>query len=248
MNDPQGLAFDTVAVDYDRGRPGWPAAMLEGIEAADVLDLAAGTGKLTRLLLQRYRRVVAVEPLAGMRALLPPQAEVLEGSAEAIPVPDAMFDAAFVAEAFHWFDSTAAAGELARVLRPNGTMLVCFNKWRAPYEPPIGRRAERVLQKRCARLPPPGGAKVESGAWRQGFAGQPFTALETHRYDHELVTDRDGVAAYYASTSATAQLPPAERAALRTELVAALADAPYRLLLTAHVHTARRWRRRVRHA
>lgn len=242
MNDPQGLAFDAVAADYDRGRPGWPAAMLEGIEAADVLDLAAGTGKLTRSLVERYRRVVAIEPLPGMRALLPPQAEVLEGSAEAIPAPDAAFDAAFVAEAFHWFDSRAAASELARVLRPDGAILVCFNTWRAPYEPPIGRRAERVLQKRCVGLPPPGGAKVESGAWRRGFAGQPFTTLETHRYDHELVTDREGVAAYYASTSATAQLPPAERAALRTELVAALADVRYRLPLTAHAHTARRMR------
>jgi 16S rRNA A1518/A1519 N6-dimethyltransferase RsmA/KsgA/DIM1 with predicted DNA glycosylase/AP lyase activity len=61
MSDPQGLTFDT-------------AAMLEGIEAVDVLDLAAGTGKLTNLLLERYHHVIAVEPLPGMRALLPPAA------------------------------------------------------------------------------------------------------------------------------------------------------------------------------
>jgi SAM-dependent methyltransferase len=240
MSDPQGLTFDSVAVDYDRGRPGWPAAMLEGIEATDVLDLAAGTGKLTRLLLERYRHVVAVEPLAGMRELLPPQAEVLGGSAEAIPLPDRSVDAAFVAEAFHWFDSAAAVRELARVLRPGGTVLVCFNDWRGPYQPPIGDRAQALLQEIWSRLPPPGGPKVDSGEWKLGFGGQPFTPLEEGSYEHEMETDRDGVAAYYVSTSSTAQLPPAERAALRAELVDALADVPYRLLLTARVFTTRK--------
>jgi SAM-dependent methyltransferase len=239
MSDPQGLTFDTVAADYDRGRPGWPAAMLDGIEAVDVLDLAAGTGKLTRLLLERYRRVIAVEPLPGMRALLPPQAEIVDGSAEAVPLPERSVDAAFVAEAFHWFDSAAAVRELARVLRPGGTVLICFNRWRAPYAPPIGEQAERVLEARWARLPPPGGPKIESGEWTLGFAGQPFTPLQARSYDHEMETGRDGVAAYYVSTSATAQLPPAERADLRAELVDALADAPYRLLLTAQVYTTR---------
>jgi SAM-dependent methyltransferase len=240
MSDPQGLTFDRVAVDYDRGRPGWPAAMLEGIEAVDALDLAAGTGKLTRLLLERYQHVIAVEPLPGMRALLPRQAEVLDGSAEEVPLPARSVDAAFVAEAFHWFDSTAAVRELARVVRPAGTVLVCFNVWRGPYEPPIGARAERVLKERWARLPPPGGPKVESGEWKVGFAGQPFSALEGRSFDHEMETDREGVAAYYSSTSSTAQLAPAERAELRAELVGALADVPYRLPLTALVYTARR--------
>jgi SAM-dependent methyltransferase len=129
-----------------------------------------------------------------------------------------------VAEAFHWFDSAAAVRELARLLRPVGTVLVSFNTWRGPYEPPIGKRAERVLEERWARLPTPGGPKVESGEWKLGFAGQPFSSLEERRYDHEMETDRDGVAAYYSSTSSTAQLPPPERAELRAELVDALAD------------------------
>jgi SAM-dependent methyltransferase len=240
MSDPQGLTFDSVATDYERGRPGWPPEMLDGIDAVDVLDLAAGTGKLTRLLLEHYRHVIAVEPLAGMRALLPPQAEVLDGSAEAVPLPDTSVDAAFVAEAFHWFDSHAAVRELARVLRPGGTVLVCFNEWRAPYDPPIGDRAEAVLEERWARLPPPGGPRVESGAWRLGFVGQPFSPLEERSYDHEMKTDRIGVAAYYVSTSSTAQLSPAERTELRDELVDVLADVPYRLLLTARTYRARR--------
>jgi SAM-dependent methyltransferase len=189
---------------------------------------------------QRYHRVIAVEPLPGMRALLPRQAEVLDGSAEAVPVPDCSVDAAFVAEAFHWFDSTAAVRELARVLRPAGTVLVCFNTWRGPYEPRIGDWAARVLEQRYAWLPPPGGPRVESGEWKLGFVGQPFSPLEARSYDHKMETDRDGVAAYYSSTSSTARLPPAERAELRAELVDVLADVRYRLLLTAQVHTARR--------
>src|SRR5207248_3608785 len=132
MSDPQGLAFDPVAEDYDLGRAGWPAELLDGIEAEHVLDLAAGTGKLTKQLVERFPSVTAVEPLAGMRAVLArnvPEADVLAGGAEEIPLGDASADAAFVAEAFHWFDSAAAVRELARVLRPGGALVVCFNDW-----------------------------------------------------------------------------------------------------------------------
>jgi hypothetical protein len=97
-----------------------------------------------------------------------------------------------------------------------------------------------VLEECWARLPPPGGPKVESGEWKLGFVGQPFSPLEARSYDHEMETDRDGVAAYYSSTSSTAQLPPAERAELRRELVDAMADVRYGLLLTARVYTARK--------
>jgi DJ-1/PfpI family len=101
----------------------------------------------------------------------------------------------------------------------------------------IRARLRRLAEK---GTPPPGGPKVDSGEWKLGFGGQPFTPLEEGSYEHEMETDRDGVAAYYVSTSSTAQLPPAERAALRAELVDALADVPYRLLLTARVFTTRK--------
>lgn len=92
---------------------------------------------------------------------------------------------------------------------------------------------------RRLQRPPTRGA-ASGGEWKLGLVWQPFSPLEARSYDHEMETDRDGVAAYYSSTSSTAQLPPAERAELRAELVDALADVRYRLLLTAHVHTARR--------
>jgi SAM-dependent methyltransferase len=239
MSDPQGLAFDSFAADYDLGRPGWPPEVLEGIEGDDVLDLAAGTGKLTSLLVHEYRHVIAVEPLASMRAFITREADVLDGTAEAIPLPDASVDAVFVAEAFHWFDSAAAVTEIARVLRRGGALVICFNDYR-PYEPPIGDAALSALEERWSRLPAPGGPKVQSGEWKLGFADQPFTPLAERAIDHELVTDREGVAAYYVSVSSMGSLPEAERLALRADLIDALADVPYRLALTARVFTTRR--------
>jgi SAM-dependent methyltransferase len=239
VSDAQGLAFDSFAADYDRGRPAWPPELLEGIEGQDVLDLAAGTGKLTSLLVRNYPHVIAVEPLASMRAFITPEADVLEGTAEAIPLPDDSVDAVFVAEAFHWFDSPAAVAEIARVLRRGGALVVCFNDY-GPYDPPIGDAARAALEERWSRLPPPGGPKVQSGEWRRGFEGQPFTPLVERSVDHELVTDREGVAAYYVSVSSMGSLAEAERLLLRSDLVRALDDVQYRMRLTARVFTARR--------
>ena len=240
MSDPQGLAFDPVAEDYDRGRPGWPRELLHGINAESVLDLAAGTGKLTSLLVQRYPYVVAVEPLAGMRSVLKrnvPQAEVLAGSAERIPLDDASVDAVFVAEAFHWFEDEAAAREIARVLRRNGTLVVCFNEWRDRWEPPIGAEVRAVLEEAAEGLPPPGAAKVESGDWKRGLERGPFTPLAERTIDHVQHGDRDTVVSYYLSVSSFAQLSPQTRELLRAALREQLAVAAYRVDLRARVFT-----------
>jgi SAM-dependent methyltransferase len=239
--DPQGLAFDPVADDYDRGRPGWPPEMLHGVRGEAVLDLAAGTGKLTRLLVERYADVTAVEPLASMRAILArnvPTANVLPGSAERIPLDDGSVDAVFVAEAYHWFDSKAASFEVARVLRENGTLVVAFNDWVFPYEPAIGAAAHEAIEARAANLPPPGGPKVASGEWKHGITAVLFGDLLEETYQHVFETDRDGVASYYVSMSSLAQLPAEEREALRAELLGALSDATYRLTLAARVFKA----------
>ena len=126
--------FEASAADYERARPGYPH---EGVDVlglppgARVCDLAAGTGKLTRLLVGRGYAVVAVEPVAGMRAQLAevlPDVEVLDGTAEAIPLPDGTLDAVTVAQAFHWFRVDEALAEIARVLRPDGTLALVFNR------------------------------------------------------------------------------------------------------------------------
>jgi SAM-dependent methyltransferase len=242
VSDPHGLRYDPVAEDYERGRASWPHEVLDGVAGDVVLDLAAGTGKLTRLLVERFPRVVAVEPLAGMRAVLErlvPAAESLPGRAEAIPLGDAAVDAVFVAEAFHWFDHVAAAREIGRVVRPGGTLRLLFHDWDA-YEPPIGEAAEAALAAVEERTGAAGGAKVRSGEWKRGFDGAPFSPLEERHVAHEQVCDREGVIANYASISSAAALPEQERAALKGELRRTIADTEYRLAITTLVYRARR--------
>src|SRR3954468_22003128 len=130
--------FADVADVYERGRPDYPPELVSAVVGelgaaarppARVLDLGAGTGKLTKRLLAAGFDVVGVEPLDGMRAALargvgPERA--LDGRAEAIPFADAALGGAVCAEAFHWFDGERAAGELARVLAPGAALVVVW--------------------------------------------------------------------------------------------------------------------------
>lgn len=132
MTDPV-KSFDRVADEYERTRPDYPAALLDlaPLDAdAAVLDLGAGTGKLTRVLARRYRDVTAVEPLANMRAILErvvPGVTALAGSAERIPLDDGSVDGVFAAQAFHWFDKPIALPEISRVLRSRGVFAIVWN-------------------------------------------------------------------------------------------------------------------------
>jgi ubiquinone/menaquinone biosynthesis C-methylase UbiE len=131
---PLEQRFSEVADVYERGRPEYAPAVVGAIAAelgipmgARVLDLAAGTGKLTRALLDIGLDVVAVEPQAELRAVLAsraPDARVCEGTAEAIPLAEESVAAVTVADAFHWFDHAAALAEIRRVLRPGGGLAV----------------------------------------------------------------------------------------------------------------------------
>ncbi|MEQ3551988.1 class I SAM-dependent methyltransferase [Pseudonocardia nematodicida] len=134
MVDPvRARSFGPVAAAYDAHRPGYPD---EAVDLAldgtgpRVLDLGAGTGKLTRSLLDRGRDVVAVEPDAGMLAVLTdrlPGVDTRRGSAEQIPLPDGAVDAVLVGQALHWFDIDRATPEIARVLRPGGLLAGLWN-------------------------------------------------------------------------------------------------------------------------
>ncbi|MGN6378165.1 MAG: class I SAM-dependent methyltransferase, partial [Gaiellales bacterium] len=126
--------FGEVAAAYQRARPAYPPAavewLLEPAPGRQVLDLAAGTGKLTGVLLEAGLEVTAVEPLPGMLAELRtahPQATALAGHAERIPLADATCDAVLVGQAFHWFAVPQAIDEMARVLRPGGVAGLLWN-------------------------------------------------------------------------------------------------------------------------
>jgi SAM-dependent methyltransferase len=123
-------AFGSAADAYATGRPSYPLEAVEWTlrpEARTVLDLAAGTGRLTVRLLELGLDVIAVEPLAEMRSHIPAPAVALDGTAEAVPLEDGSVDAVLVGQAFHWFNVPRAAAEMHRVLRPGGTIGLFWN-------------------------------------------------------------------------------------------------------------------------
>jgi SAM-dependent methyltransferase len=145
-----GRSFETAAAEYERARPDYPEEALRWVaeqlglrEHARVLDLGAGTGKLSGRLVALGFEVVAVEPggpmLEELRKAVP-QAEALEGPAEAIPLPDADVDAALAAQAFHWFDAERALPELHRVIKSGGGFALLWNWWdeRDPMQSELG--------------------------------------------------------------------------------------------------------------
>ncbi len=138
---PLAASFGAVADSYERGRPDYPPAVVGALVAelglgprARVLDLAAGTGKLTRALVAAGLDVVAVEPQAELRAKLEavlPAERIHDGTAEAIPLADAAVEAVTVADSFHWFRAEEALAEIRRVLTPAGGLaaLTTFPDW-----------------------------------------------------------------------------------------------------------------------
>ena len=217
-------AFGPAAEAYEVGRPGWPVAALDvvdarlGLSAASrVLDLAAGTGKLTRLLTGRYASVTAVEPVGGMRAVLErtsPGATVLAGPAEAIPLEDGAVDAVFVAEAFHWFDPDAALAEIARV---GGGLAVLWNRydWRGTEEEPWLGELHAVFEAHMS--PNPAANDPVNGPWRERLA-----AAERDDVPNPVSSTTEQLLQQYASFSSIGSLDPGPRAVALAELRAVL--------------------------
>jgi SAM-dependent methyltransferase len=129
----RSLSFGQEAAAYERGRPSYPPEAIDWLlpdGARDVLDLGAGTGKLTTRLVERGLDVVAVDPIPEMLEMLSaslPETPALLGTAEEIPLPDDSVDAVLVAQAWHWFDPDRAVKEVARVLRPGGRLGLVWN-------------------------------------------------------------------------------------------------------------------------
>jgi SAM-dependent methyltransferase len=142
--DGRGLLFGTVAEQYDLLRPAPPReveALFGDLHGSAVLEVGAGTGKWTRLLIELGADVTVVEPDDDMRAVLvrrSPDVRTVKGVAEDLPFEDASFDAVLVSSAWHWFQQPAATQEMARVLRDGGPLFVFWNgfsrnvPWLAP--------------------------------------------------------------------------------------------------------------------
>lgn len=237
---------DRWALDYEAGRPGWPADAVDLVgvtSTATVLEVGAGTGKLTRVLTPAFAQVVAVEPADPMREILDrmcPAAEVREGTAQNIPLDDASVDAVFAAEAFHLFTDERAVRELARVLKPDGKLVLMWNLPAGRTEPSIAA-AERFLSDRAptdVSYDPLDldGPQYTSGKWRDVLADCSFEPLQEAQVPNPQEIDRDGLVAFFASMGWIADLPDDERLPLLDEVRALLDDVTYRRSWETHVH------------
>lgn len=193
--------FARAAEAYERARPGYPAPIVDFVAqyaGRDVIELAAGTGKLTRLLLMAGMRVTAVEPVAEMRAALPAAAGAVAGTAEEIPLPSDRADGVVVAQAWHWFDASRALREIHRVLRELGCLVIVYN--RRDMDDPVQRRIEELVAPHRGATPSYNSHPFDGAPLFERVAGAE--ARHTHATD---------VAQRVASISFIAALPDAER-------------------------------------
>ena len=222
--------FSAKADDYVRGRPDYPDALVDWLRdrlglrsGRTALDLGAGTGKFTRYLLKTGAHVIAIEPVKEMRAKIVhtlPDVDAQEGTATSIPMPDNSIDAVTCAQAFHWFATRDALGEIRRVLKPHGKLGLIWNirdenvDWIAaltriiaPYEGDTPRFAK--------------------GAWRNVFPFPGFTDLREDRFPHAHTgSPEDVIINRIRSTSFIAALPPEEGAKVVAKLRALIAATP----------------------
>ncbi len=235
MSAEQARSFQRAAEEYERGRPGWPPEILEALPVPDdatVLDVGAGTGKLTRVLAARYADVIALEPLSELRAILEervPRAEALPGAAEAIPLGDGSVDAVFTGQAFHWFANEDALAEIARVLRPGGVFARLWNEAAGPnpLPPDYRRRMDELFE---ARRPP----DIDEHL----FDGTPFGGMRKGEVEHEQVSSRDDVLAFAASVSWIATRD--DRDEVLAELASLLPEGEYVFPMCTYLEWSRR--------
>jgi SAM-dependent methyltransferase len=206
--------FSAGAEAYERARPAYPedavswlARRLGIAPSSRVLDLGAGTGKLTALLVPTGADVLAIEPVEEMRARLSvalPGVGVAAGVAEAIPFADGTVDAVVAAQAFHWFDGVRSLREIHRVLRPGGGLGLVWNArdrsgWVAEMSAIVDEYGDAIR-------------RHETEQWRGAFASETgFSPLESMEFDNVQEVDEEAVLDRAASTSFIAALPEADR-------------------------------------
>ena len=214
---PPGLSFGAVAAAYERGRPGYPAeaaAWLMDGDARIVLELGAGTGKLTRTLVEQGHAVHATDPDRAMLDVLEaqvPGASVKQATAEEIPANDRSVDVVVVAQAFHWFDHERALPEIARVLRPGGHLALVWNgrDERIPWVRRLGATVGRQ--------------DLDTSSVEALVDSDLFGAVEEKSFKHWQDVRRETVVDMALSRSSIVTLDPDERDARLAE-VAALYD------------------------
>ena len=226
--DPRAASgFAAVADAYERGRPSYPAEAIDRIigyfeltHASDALDLAAGTGQLSRLLRRHVRHLVAVEPAAAMRTKIAASlgdVTAVGGAAESLPLRDGAVDAVVVGEAFHWFQTTAATAEIARVLKARGGVALLWNTPTWTIESTHWLDAFRDIVARHKRAA--GSYPAGNGCWRGRFERTNlFEKLVHAKLHHAQTLKPTEFLAQVASWSWIANLEGAQRQAILDEV------------------------------
>lgn len=230
IHDMAARGFQAAAEAYEQGRPDYP---LEGTDAlfealklkpgSAVVDLGAGTGKFTRLLISTGAKIVAIEPVEKMRRTFSeqlPGIEIQDGAAEAIPLPASSADAIVAAQAFHWFANEQALGEIHRVLRSKGRLGLIWNTWDMDVD--WVRDLVALIDRHAADAP-----RYTSMAWRKGLeSSKLFGPLEQVRFRHTQSGDLEKLLSRIASISFVAILPEGTRKQLLSEVRARVTAHP----------------------
>jgi SAM-dependent methyltransferase len=214
--------FSEGALSYASGRPEYPTAVLQWVRdklrlgpGKRAVDLGAGTGKFTQILVQSDAEVTAIEPVDAMRAQLCkdlPNVSAVSGTAQAMPLESGSIAAVVCAQAFHWFATREALGEIHRVLASGGTLGLVWNVRDESVD--WVRKIRGVIQPYEGDTP-----SFYTGLWRQAFSGDLFSELEETEFAYEhmgsaqrVIIDRS------MSVSFVAALPASEKAEIAARL------------------------------
>jgi len=218
--------FNKQVQAYEQARPGYPPALLKDVcdklhlkAGMKVLDLAAGPGKLTRVLADFKFDMTAVEPAAGMRAgfnAVLPHIPVLEGTSTKIPIPDAALDAVFIGQAFHWFATKESLLEIRRVLKKGGALVLIWNTEDGGSE---GVKHLVPLYTKYEFGVP----QYRHGTWRNVFNDHadslPFTPLQELHMNNPVPVTRDLIWARILSISYISAMSAEQQAVVKKEIL-----------------------------